>query len=515
MTCQICGNDSASEQKTFMNGLPIGVVSCDECRAAVKRREVGVVKRPDGSLHITDGRTKEAPVSAYTSFLESKQHASVRSGFAPTYRPDFLYDFQSLLLDWSVRKGCAAIFADCGLGKTPMQLAWAQNIIEATNRPVLVLTPLAVSSQTIREADKFGLPAERSQDGKANGARIVVSNYERLHHFDPTQFAGVVCDESSILKNFDGVTRSAVTEFMRKMRYRLLCTATAAPNDYIELGTSSEAVGELGYTDMLTMFFTNDEGTIAPMAYASKWRFKPHAAHPFWQWLCSWARAIRKPSDLGCDDGRFQLPALTERVSVVEASRPADGRLFVSPARNLHEQRWERRVTLEERCLRVGELATSHNRPFVAWCHLNDEGDRLEQLIPGSVQVSGADADEAKVEKFDAFSSGQARVLITKPKIGGFGLNWQHCSDVSLFPSHSYEQYYQAIRRCWRFGQTRPVTVDVVSTEGEADVLGNLQRKSAAADQMFSEMIAAIHQAMTRQPVRASVGAVPLPAWVA
>jgi hypothetical protein len=452
----------------------------------------------------------------YADFLAAKQHAATRTGFQPVYQPGFLYDFQQILLEWAVWKGCAAIFADCGLGKTPIQLAWAQNIVEYTNRPVLTLTPLAVSSQTLREAEKFSIPAIRSQDGRHGGQpRIVITNYERLHHFDPSDFAGVVCDESSILKNFDGVTKAAITEFMRKLRYRLLCTATAAPNDYIELGTSSEALGELGYMDMLTMFFKNDEGTIAPMSYASKWRFKPHAARPFWQWLCSWARAVRRPSDLGCEDGAFQLPALHERVSIVEAERPPDGRLFISPAKNLHEQRWERRVTLEARCERVATIATAHDRPYVAWCHLNDEGDLLQKLIPGAVQVSGADSDEAKIEKFDAFQSGQAQRLITKPTIAGFGLNWQHCADLSAFPSHSYEQYYQLVRRSWRFGQTRDVTVDIVSTEGEADVLGNLRRKAAAADQMFSEMVAAMNQAMTREAPRAAIEPVTLPAWMA
>lgn len=454
--------------------------------------------------------------TTYRAFLAEKRHASRRVGFAPVYQPAYLYDFQALLLDWSVRKGCAAIFADCGLGKTPIQLAWGQNIVERTNRPVLALTPLAVSSQTLREADKFGIPAVRSQDGTHSGrAQIVITNYERLHRFDPRDFAGVICDESSILKNFDGVTKAAITEFMRQLRFRLLCTATAAPNDYIELGTSSEALGEMGYMDMLTMFFKNDEGTIAPMSYASKWRFKPHAARPFWQWLCSWARAVRRPSDLGCQDGPFQLPGLSERVSIVEASRPPDGRLFISPARNLHEQRWERRVTLDRRCERVAEIATAHARPFVAWCHLNDEGELIERLIPGAVQVSGADSDEAKIEKFDAFQRGDVTRLVTKATIAGFGLNWQHCADLSAFPSHSYEQYYQLIRRSWRFGQTRDVTVDIVSTEGEADVLGNLRRKAAAADAMFAEMVAAMNHAQPRAAARAPLGPVPLPAWMA
>lgn len=453
----------------------------------------------------------------YQSFLIRKQHHATLRGFTPTYRPAFLYDFQSSLVDWSVRLGRAAIFADCGLGKTPMQLVWAQNIVEATNRPVLIVTPLAVSSQTLREAAKFGIPCVRSQDGALSGRpEIVVTNYERLHHFNPADFAGAVCDESSILKNFDGATKAAITEFMRCLSYRLLCTATAAPNDYIELGTSSEALGLLGYIDMLGMFFANDEGSsISPLSYRSKWRFKPHAAQPFWRWLCSWARAVRTPSDLGFEDDRFTLPELLERVSIVETSRPFDGQLFILPARTLDEQREERRATLPERCDRVAELAAEHRRPFLAWCHLNDEGDRLEAILPDAVQVSGADSDEAKIEKFEAFALGQVRTLITKPKIGGFGLNWQHCADMTMFPSHSYEQYYQGIRRCWRYGQTRRVTVDIISTEGEADVMGNLRRKSHASAQMFEAMVRAMGQAMSVTAVDQSpTEAITIPAWV-
>ena len=454
--------------------------------------------------------------TTYADFLVDKSHAVNRTGFRPTYRPSYLYDFQSLLLDWSVEKGCAAILADCGLGKSPLQLAWAQNIIEATNKPVLIVTPLAVSSQTLRESEKFSIQASRSQDGHLPSApQVIITNYERLPHFRPSDFAGMVCDESSILKNFDGVTRQAITDFMRKMRYRLLCTATAAPNDYIELGTSSEALGELGYTDMLTMFFKNDEGTISPLSYSSKWRFKPHSARAFWRWLCSWARAVRTPADLGCPIGRFALPPLTERVSLVECSRPLDGRLFVSPARNLQEQRWERRATLQERCERVAAIHMSHNRPAVAWCHLNDEADTVTDLIPGAVQVSGSDEDEDKIEKFDAFQRGQVRVLVTKPQIAAFGLNWQHCADMTVFPSHSYEQYYQLVRRCWRFGQTREVMVDVISTEGEADVLSNLQRKSEAATEMFAQMVSAMHEAMSPTPRRAVIAPVTLPSWMA
>jgi hypothetical protein len=316
------------------------------------------------------------------------------------------------------------------------------------------------------------------------------------------------------LKNFDGVTKATVTEFMRNLPFRLLCTATAAPNDYIELGTSSEALGQLGYMDMLSMFFKNDEGSIHPLSYASKWRFKPHAAGSFWRWLCSWARAARKPSDLGFADDRFVLPPLEERVTITKTSRPFDGKLFVTPASNLHEQREERRATIRERCETAARLNAAHHRPYLSWCHLNDEGAMLKALCPDAVEVSGADEDEAKIEKFEAFSLGQVRGLITKPKIGGFGLNWQHCADMTTFPSHSYEQYYQGIRRCWRYGQTRPVTVDVISTEGESDVLGSLRRKSAAADRMFAEMIAAMHDAISLTSESLPTATAPLPTWL-
>ncbi len=452
----------------------------------------------------------------YAEFLRNKQHSATESGFSTDFCPSWLYDFQAKLVEWSLRLGRGAVFGDCGLGKTPIQLVWAQNIVQRTNRPVLIVAPLAVSSQTLREAQKFFIPAVRSQDGKLSGkAEIVITNYERLEHFDRSAFAGMVCDESSILKNFDGVTKAAITEFMRSMSYRLLCTATAAPNDYIELGTSSEALGEMGYMDMLSVFFKNDEGSIAPLSYASKWRFKPHAERPFWQWLCSWSRALRKPSDLGCDDTPFILPALTERVTIVPSSRPLNCKLFVTPAANLTEQRQERRVTLQARCEKAAELVTSHQRPVVMWCHLNDEGDLLERLVPGIVQVSGKDPDEAKIEKFDAFALGQVRGLITKPKIGGHGLNWQHCADMTTFPSHSFEQYYQAVRRCWRYGQKNPVTVDIISTEGEADVMGSLRRKSAAADKMFAAMVAemAFEQRHTSTPLDVPIS-VPLPTWM-
>jgi hypothetical protein len=442
----------------------------------------------------------------YQQFLEAKVQSGSNDGFEPVSMPSALFDFQRSLVEWAIRKGRAAIFADCGLGKTPMQLAWAENVVRKENRPVLIVTPLAVAAQTVAEAHKFGIEARRAADGEALPG-INVTNYERLHHFKPEDFAGVVADESSILKSFDGVRRAEVTEFMRRMPYRLLCTATAAPNDYIELGTSAEALGQLGYMDMLSRFFKNDQGNsikatvyrggknFAKLDDAAKWRFKGHAETPFWQWVCSWARAVRRPSDLGFDDGAFVLPPLTEREHLVHSETTAPGMLFSLPAVGLQEQREERRRTIKERCEKVAELVDTKDQAL-AWCHLNDEGDLLENLIPDCRQISGDDSDEEKEEAFLAFARGDLRVLVTKPKIGAWGLNFQNCAHVTFFPSHSFEQFYQGVRRCWRFGQKRPVRVDVVTTEGEKDVLKNLQRKAVAADRMFSSLVEQMNSAL-------------------
>jgi hypothetical protein len=281
------------------------------------------------------------------------------------------------------------------------------------------------------------------------------------------------------------------------MKYRLLCTATAAPNDYVELGTSSEALGELGYMDMLGMFFTNKEGSLHPnsrafatgRAFDGLWRFKSHAEQPFWRWMCSWARALRRPSDLGFDDRNFVLPGLVEEKILIEASKPAPGMLFVIPAKGLAEQRKEKKQTIVERCEKAAELVEGKDYS-VSWCHLNQEGDLLEKMIADSVQVSGNDSDDEKEEKFIAFSSGQVKRLITKPKIAAFGMNWQHCNHMTYFPSHSFEQYYQCVRRFWRFGQKRSVLVDTVTTEGEADVFENLKRKAKACELMFESLVA-------------------------
>jgi hypothetical protein len=451
----------------------------------------------------------------YSDFIAQKTHLGGNSGFEPLWMPDFLFGFQRALVEWSIRKGRAAIFADCGLGKTPMQLVWAQNVVERTCKPVLLLTPLSVGAQTVREGEKFGIECAQSRDGKI-AAPITVTNYQQLHKFDWKEFAGVVCDESSILKNFDGQIKSQVTDFMRKLPYRLLCSATAAPNDYIELGTSSEALGELGFMDMVNRFFKKAESTTSRSDEfrAGVYRFRGHAERDFWRWVCSWARAVRQPSDLGFTNDGYVLPPLDTVEHIVHASTPRHDMLFDMPAITLQEQRDERRRTITERCEMVASLVANTRKPAVAWCHLNEEGHRLEKLIPGAVEVDGADSDDFKEESFEAFARGEIRVLISKPVIAGFGLNWQHCAHQTFFPSHSFEQWYQAIRRCWRFGQKHSVRVDVVSSQGEAGVLSNLRRKADQCDRMFSQLVDLINNELRIEQKNLFTQKQSLPSWL-
>jgi hypothetical protein len=455
-------------------------------------------------------------MSDYEKFLEDRSQLGGEHGFAPKLLPSCLFDFQASLVEWAIRRGRAAIFADCGLGKTLMELVWADNVTRHTGGKVLLLTPLAVTHQIKEEAARFGIDADISRDGSV-ARNITITNYEKLHHFNASDFAGVVCDESSILKSFNGSTKQALTEFMRKRPYRLLATATAAPNDFIELGTSSEALGYLGHMDMLNRFFRNSLNNSSTGRYRGevvKWRLKGHAEVPFWRWVCSWARACRRPSDLGFDDTNFRLPKLIERETMVATSTPAEGMLFAMPAVGLKEQRDERRRTIQERCEQAASMVRNTGEPAIVWCHLNDEGDLLEELIPGAVQVSGSMTDEKKEAALIAFARQEVRVLVTKPVIGAWGLNYQHCNHVTFFPSHSFEQYYQAVRRCWRFGQKRKVTVDVVSTEGESGVLKNLQRKAKQADEMFSNLVSHMNQAQGVSGNAAHSTKVEVPSWL-
>lgn len=436
---------------------------------------------------------QESASQLYRDFIHRKSQVGGACGFSPVFLPDFLFPFQRHLVEWAVRKGRAAIFAGCGLGKTAMQLVWAENIVRKTDKPVLILTPLAVSGQTVREADKFGIEAKASRDGSIP-ARITVTNYERLHHFDPESFAGFVCDESSCLKAFDGKRRKQITRFISKASYRLLCTATPSPNDFIELGTSSEALGVMTQSDMLSYFFVAAESMRHTVLKEDdfwnkmKWFFKPHAEQPFWRWVVSWARACGKPEDLGFNGSMFKLPPLNYRSHVIDVPYIPPGELFPRPAISLHEARLERHRTLNERCEKVAELV-AHNRQAIVWCHWNDEGDLLEKMIPDSVQVAGGDSDENKESRLSDFSTGNVRVLVTKPKIGCWGLNLQNCGDMIFFPSFSFEQFYQGVRRCWRFGRKDTVNVEIVSAEGEAGVMGRLNVKQEKYEHMFAEVV--------------------------
>ncbi|HNP15220.1 MAG TPA: hypothetical protein PKI99_01990 [Terrimesophilobacter sp.] len=465
----------------------------------------------EGGQDMQDDSGHAKPAQDYVNFINAKSHLSGTYGFEPTFVHPMAYDFQSHLTEWACLQGRGAIFADCGLGKTLMQLTWAHNVVRHTGKPVLILSPLSVALQTVDEAAKFDLECKRSLDGSIK-SEIVTANYERLAHFNPDDFSGVVCDESSILKNFDGARKSAITEFMKKVEYRLLCTATAAPNDYIELGTSAEALGHMGHMDMLGMFFKNDEDSIHPAFAGSKWRFKRHAERDFWRWVCSWARACRKPSDIGFADGDFVLPPMVEREHVVQ-SPPLEGHLFPVKATSLAEQREERKATIEARCEKAAEML-DHDDFGVAWCHLNAEADLLERLIPGAVQISGADDDERKEEVIEGFRKGHIKKLVTKPKIAAFGMNWQHCAHMTYFPDHSFEQFYQASRRFWRFGQKRTVRIDNIISESNAGVSANLRRKAEACEQMFASLVAQMNDALNIRNYRPHTGEMELPSWL-
>jgi len=364
----------------------------------------------------------------------------------------------------------------------------------------LILTPLAVAPQTVREAEKFGIEAHQSRDGSVK-PNITVANYESLHKFNEDDFAGVCGDEISCIKAFDGKRRKQVTRFMSKMKYRLGATATAAPNDFIELGTIAEALGEMTQSEMLEMFFRcSDKKRHSLFKEGDFWNrakyfFRAHSEQPFWRWVCSWARAIRKPSDIGGDDTRFLLPELIVEQTTIPTKFRFPGELFVRVAVTLAEQREERKRTMKERCEKAAALV-AHDQPAVVWCQYNEEGDILEKLIPDCVQVAGRHSDDDKEYKLNAFTNGEVRVIVTKPKIGAWGLNWQHCGHQCFFPSHSFEQYYQAVRRSLRFGRIGPVKVDVIATEGEAGVTDNLQMKQRKADQMFENLVAEMNDAL-------------------
>ena len=427
----------------------------------------------------------------YKTFLENKRHLSGNFGFDPVYMPEQLFDFQKYIVEWALKKGRAAIFADTGLGKTFMQLVIAENLVRKTNKKVIILTPLAVAYQFILDAEKLGLhDIEHSKDGKHTKS-IVICNYERLHYFDKKDFNALILDESSILKNFNGKTRSKITAFAKKFPYRFLSTATPAPNDYIEFGTSAEALGYMPYMDMLERFFANNENNIRPQDIASKWYLKPHAKNDFFSWLNQWSITVKKPSDIGFSDDLFKLPELTENKVFVrnEKNWIVNGQImmFNGIAQTMSEVRSEQKQTITPRCEKAVEL-TIPNKTSVYWCNFNDEGDLLDELDKDAVQIKGGMSVDQKEDILISFSKGDIDRIITKPKMTSFGLNWQHCNHTMYFPTWSYEQYYQSIRRFWRFGQKKPVTVDLILSDGQKRVLDALNYKKEKAT-TFNEII--------------------------
>ncbi len=433
----------------------------------------------------------------YTSFILSKKHSTVDYGISSLWLPDSMFDYQKYVADYTIRKGRCADFIDTGLGKTILELVTAVNYVRHTNKPVLIITPLAVGQQTIKEAEKFQIDdISYTKDGKYR-TKIVVCNYERLHHLDAGDFDCVILDESSILKNFDGAIKGQITAFLKQIRYRYLFTATPSPNDYTELGTSSEALGYMGYTDMLTKFFKNNEDTISPMNIGTEWILKGHARKAFFQWVSGWSISMRKPSDLGFDDSRHMLPNLVVNDHSVrnEKNQVVNGQLlmFNAIARRQSEVHAEQKDTIESRCLKAVEMARHHDTS-VYWCNLNSEGDLLEKLDSSAYQLKGSMKLDQKEEVLLAFANGEIKKLITKPKITAFGLNWQHCNHTVYFPTFSYERYYQAIRRFWRFGQLNDVIVDRVFSDGQKRVIDSLNVKAAKANELFSELNANLHQ---------------------
>jgi len=433
----------------------------------------------------------------YLKFLEGKKHLLGSFGFDPNYIPDIAFDFQRFIIEKSVRKGRIAIFADTGLGKTLIQLSIAKNIIQHTNKPVLILTPLAVAFQFILEAEKLGIDdIEYSKDGKFT-KKIVICNYERLHYFNASDFIGVICDESSILKNFDGKIKEQVTAFVKRIPYRFLSTATPSPNDFIELGTSSEALGYMGYMDMLGTFFKNNQNdTGGRHNIGEKFYLKPHAERDFFAWVNQWSIMVKMPSDIGFSNERYNLPELIVNKHEVKNQSlvSVDGQIqmFVPIAKSMTEVRHEQKMTELERCQKAVELAKG--KTSVYWCNTNQESKYLKDMDKGATEIIGSMSIEKKEEILLAFAKEEIPRIITKAKMTSFGLNWQHCNHTVFFPTWSYEQYYQSIRRFWRFGQKKDVTVELVISDGQKRVIDALQQKTKKAIELHKNLTESVNR---------------------
>jgi len=416
----------------------------------------------------------------YNSFLKNKTFVLESSGFEVERQElnEMLYDFQKDIVRWALAKGRACIFADCGLGKTPMQLEWANQIHNKTGGKVLILAPLAVAAQTQREGVKFGINVKicESQSDTIDG--INITNYEKLDRFVSSEFVGIVLDESSILKSYTGKVRTSIIDNFNKTPYKLACTATPAPNDFMELGNHSEFCGVMTRSEMLSMFFVHDGGE------TSKWRLKGHAEDVFWQWMASWCVFIDSPVNLGYEVGGYDLPELIMHEIVVDGKEPVNERMSLTERRNA------RKESMVDRCNHAAGLVNESDEQWLIWCDLNDESKMLNNLINESVEVKGSDKPDHKTKSMIGFSEGTVKHLVTKPKIAGFGMNWQHCNNMIFTGlSDSYEAFYQALRRCWRFGQQKTVNVYIIISSKEGCVKENIERKKADFIKMQTAMI--------------------------
>jgi len=439
-------------------------------------------------------------ILTYERFVSDKLAYRPPSGIAESVlMPESLFPHQRALTSWAIKRGRAAIFADTGLGKTRMELAWANVIRAYTGMPVLILAPLAVAAQTALEGQEIGIDVSVCRDGsEIDGQVIAVTNYDRLHRFDPSIFGGIVLDESSIIKHHDAKTFGILREAFRETPFRLAATATPAPNDWTELGTHAEFLGICTHQEMLAEFFTHDGGD------TSVWRLKGHARKQFWRWVVSWGALIRKPSDLGFDDAAYALPALHVHEHTVDTEMATNGMLFALEAQTLSERRDARRSSMEDRVTDCSSIVNADAEPWVVWCDLNAESDALTKAIPGAVEIRGADDVDTKERRLRDFAEGRTRVLVTKPSIAGWGLNWQHSARMAFVGvTDSFEAYYQAVRRCWRFGQKREVHVHIFASKSEGAVVANLKRKERDAQKMAESLSAETHAAVMAEVVGA------------
>lgn len=420
----------------------------------------------------------------YNEFLQRKRVTDAPSGLTvvPPLNPK-LFEFQRDITSWALRRGRANVWADCGLGKTIMQLQWCFIVMELTGKPVMIVAPLAVSHQTKREGEKFGFEVNvcDCQDDVKLG--INITNYEKLHKFDLSAFGAFALDESGILKNYAGSMRNEIIERSSIVPFRSGWSATPAPNDYMELGNHSEFCGVMSRMEMLAMFFVHDGGD------TSQWRLKGHAEAEFWKWLCSFSVMVRRPSDLGYSDDGFVLPPLNIHDHIVESGGPCGDYLFEMPALTLQERRRARQNSIEGRCRAIADLATSTSDPFIMWCDLNEESRRLAKMT-SAYEITGSMSDQDKERGLLGFQDGTYNRIVTKARIAGWGMNYQHCQNVGLCGlSDSYEAYYQIVRRCWRFGQLKPVNVHLSYSSTEGPVVQNVRRKDAEADRMYNQMV--------------------------